>query len=69
MFKHTEEDRNNEFVIPLDVDELENSVADDVQDSRKRKNPFEGLLSYPNEFDPGVLVINHLVFTFCYLLF
>jgi len=34
MFKHTEEDRNNDFVIQLDVDELENSVADDVQKSR-----------------------------------
>ena len=33
-FKHTEEDRNNNFVIPLVVDELENSVADDVQKSR-----------------------------------
>ncbi|KEH25439.1 hypothetical protein MTR_6g023085 [Medicago truncatula] len=43
MFKHTEEDRNNDFVIPLDVDELENSVADDVQESRNRKTPFEGV--------------------------
>jgi len=57
MFKHTEEDGKNDFVIPVDVDELENSVADDVQESRKRKNPFEGWLSYPNEFDPGVLMI------------
>ncbi|AES61882.1 hypothetical protein MtrunA17_Chr1g0196621 [Medicago truncatula] len=42
MFKHTEEDGKNDFVIPVDVDELENSVADDVQESKKRKNPFEG---------------------------
>ncbi|KAK2457321.1 hypothetical protein P8452_04144 [Trifolium repens] len=42
MFKHTEEEKKNDFVIPLDVDELENSVTDDVQQSRKRKNPFEG---------------------------
>ncbi|XP_058742169.1 uncharacterized protein LOC131614621 [Vicia villosa] len=31
-----------DFGIPLDVDELENSVADNGQGSRKRKNPFEG---------------------------
>ncbi|MCI35618.1 hypothetical protein A2U01_0056839, partial [Trifolium medium] len=53
MFKHTEEERKNDF--PVDVDELENSVADDVQQARKRKNPFEGLPSYPSEFEPGVL--------------
>ncbi|PNX86556.1 hypothetical protein L195_g043511, partial [Trifolium pratense] len=55
MFKQTEEERKNDFVIPLDVDELENSVADDVQQSRKRKNPFEGLPSYPIESETGVL--------------
>jgi hypothetical protein len=61
MFKHTEEEKKNDFVIPLDVDELENSVADDVQQSRKRKNPFEGLPSYPSGFKPGVLKVNCLL--------
>ncbi|KAI5399322.1 uncharacterized protein LOC127091148 [Lathyrus oleraceus] len=42
MFKHTEEEGKCDFVLPLDVDQLENSVANDRQESRKRKNPFEG---------------------------
>lgn len=50
MFKHTDEDGKSDFVIPFDVDELEHSVTDNVQESRKRKNPFEGLHSYPNEY-------------------
>ncbi|WVY96010.1 hypothetical protein V8G54_028161 [Vigna mungo] len=40
-FKHTEEDKKN-FVSEIGVDELENSVADTNQDSKKRKTPFEG---------------------------
>lgn len=50
MFKHTKEEGKSDFIIPIDVDELENSVADDIQESRKRKNPFEGLPSSLNEF-------------------
>lgn len=64
MFKHTEEDGKSDFVIPVDVDELESSVADEVQESRKRKNPFEGLLSYPNEFDPWVPIIYYFYWKF-----
>ncbi|KAK7356493.1 hypothetical protein VNO80_15766 [Phaseolus coccineus] len=40
-FKHTEEDKRD-FVRQIGVDELENSVADDNQDSKKRKIRFEG---------------------------
>ncbi|QCE07747.1 hypothetical protein DEO72_LG9g2767 [Vigna unguiculata] len=40
-FKHTEEDKRN-FVGEIGVDELENSVVDNNQDSKKRKTPFEG---------------------------
>ncbi|CAK8572901.1 unnamed protein product [Lathyrus sativus] len=43
MFKHTEKEGKCDFVLPLDVDELENSVANDRQESRKRKNLFEGV--------------------------
>ncbi|XP_061337493.1 uncharacterized protein LOC133284491 [Gastrolobium bilobum] len=39
-FKHTE-DEKEDFVSPFGVDELENSVADDIQESKKRKNPFQ----------------------------
>lgn len=45
-FKHTEEDKGD-LVSEIDVGQLENSVADDVQESKKRKAPFEGLLSPP----------------------
>ncbi|KAK7391587.1 hypothetical protein VNO78_20004 [Psophocarpus tetragonolobus] len=40
-FKRTEEDKG-ELVCQIGDDELENSVADDVQESKKRKAPFEG---------------------------
>lgn len=40
-FKHTDEEKGD-FVSPFGVDELKNSVADDIEESRKRKNPFEG---------------------------
>ncbi|CAI8613516.1 unnamed protein product [Vicia faba] len=50
-----------DFVPPLDLDELGNSVAGDGQGARKRKNPFEGLDSYPNELEHA--------FWLCYLLF
>ncbi|KAK8467699.1 hypothetical protein PHAVU_007G134400 [Phaseolus vulgaris] len=39
-FKHTEEDKRD-FVRQIGVDELENSVADNNQDSKKRKIRFE----------------------------
>ncbi|KAK7268662.1 hypothetical protein RIF29_21367 [Crotalaria pallida] len=39
-FKQTDEEKRD-LVILLDVDDLENSVAEDIQESRKRKNPFE----------------------------
>jgi hypothetical protein len=55
MFKHTEEEKKNDFVIPLDVDELENSVADDVQQSRKRKNHLKVCLLIPVDLSPGFL--------------
>jgi hypothetical protein len=52
-----EEERKNEFVIPLDVDELENSVTDNVPQSRK--NPFEGLPSFiPVNLSPGFLKLS-----------
>ncbi|CAI8601060.1 unnamed protein product [Vicia faba] len=50
-----------DFVPPLDLDELGNFVAGDGQGARKRKNPFEGLDSYPNELEHA--------FWLCYLLF
>ncbi|KAG4983793.1 hypothetical protein AAZX31_10G182100 [Glycine max] len=40
-FKHTEEDKRD-FVDQIEVGELENSVAEDIQESNKRKTPFEG---------------------------
>ncbi|KAK7343976.1 hypothetical protein VNO77_13142 [Canavalia gladiata] len=40
-FKHTEEDKGD-FVSQIDIGELENSVAGDIQESKKRKNPCEG---------------------------
>ncbi|TKY51801.1 hypothetical protein E2542_SST23320 [Spatholobus suberectus] len=40
-FKHTEEDKGD-FVSQIVVGELEDSVADDIQESKKRKAPFEG---------------------------
>jgi len=49
-FKHTEEDKRN-FVGEIGFDELENSVVDNNQDSKKRKTPFEGSLPCPNKFD------------------
>ncbi|KAE9589787.1 hypothetical protein Lal_00021582 [Lupinus albus] len=36
------DDEKGDFVDPLVVDELENAVAGDIQESRKRKNPFAG---------------------------
>ena len=49
-FKHTDEEKED-FAGPLWADELENSVADDIQESRKRKDPFDGLPFHPNKFD------------------
>ncbi|XP_020222856.1 uncharacterized protein LOC109805246 [Cajanus cajan] len=40
-FKHTEEDKED-FVSQIAFGELENSVGDDIQESKKRKAPFEG---------------------------
>ncbi|XP_057428063.1 uncharacterized protein LOC130721315 [Lotus japonicus] len=46
-FKHTGEEEEKEgggedLVSPFGVDEMENPVVDDIQELRKRKNPFEG---------------------------
>ncbi|KAL2325031.1 hypothetical protein Fmac_024089 [Flemingia macrophylla] len=40
-FKPTKEDKGD-FVSQIDFGELENSVGDDIQESKKRKAPFEG---------------------------
>ncbi|RDX64975.1 hypothetical protein CR513_56406, partial [Mucuna pruriens] len=40
-FKHNEEEKGD-FVSQIGVGELENLVADDFQESKKRKAPFEG---------------------------
>ncbi|CAL0321181.1 unnamed protein product [Lupinus luteus] len=40
-FKKSDEEKGD-FVDPLVVDELENAVAGDTQESRKRRNPFAG---------------------------
>ncbi|KAF7837326.1 uncharacterized protein G2W53_005808 [Senna tora] len=40
-FKHTDKEKED-FISPSGFNETENSVMDDVQDSMKRKNPFEG---------------------------
>jgi len=54
-FKHTEEDKRD-FVSQIGVVELENSVADNNQDSKKRKILFKGLPPCPDKFDlSGVL--------------
>ncbi|CAI8592193.1 unnamed protein product [Vicia faba] len=50
-----------DFVPPLDLDELGNSVAGDGQGARKRKNPFEGLDSYPNELEHRVLALLFII--------
>lgn len=52
-FKHTEEDKRD-FVDQIEVGELENSVAEDIQESNKRKTPFEGLSSPSYQIWPGV---------------
>ncbi|XP_028773565.1 uncharacterized protein LOC114730620 [Neltuma alba] len=41
-FKHNDEEKGD-FIGPSGVNETENSVEDDTQDSRKRKNSFAGL--------------------------
>ncbi|KAI9115015.1 hypothetical protein K1719_014028 [Acacia pycnantha] len=41
-FKHNDEEKGD-FIGPNGVNETENSVEDDMQDSRKRRNPFVGL--------------------------
>ena len=55
-FKHTDEEKED-FVGPLCADELENSVADDIQESRKRKDPFEGLPFHTNKFDIYFIIL------------
>ncbi|KAK7278549.1 hypothetical protein RJT34_23579 [Clitoria ternatea] len=40
-FKHTEEDKVD-FVSQIDIGQLENSLVGDIQESKKRKHPFEG---------------------------
>lgn len=47
-FKHIDEEKGD-FIGPNDGNETEISVANGMQDTRKRKNPFEGLPSYPNK--------------------
>lgn len=66
LFKYTKEEGRGDFVNPMGGDELENSLADDIQESRRWNNPFEGLPSYPNEFELGLLKTIDLVL--CYLL-
>lgn len=68
MFKHTEEEGKCDFVLPLDVDQLENSVANDRQESRKRKNPFEGLDFYSDVFEHAVFKINYLVLALLFVI-
>ncbi|XP_054805326.1 uncharacterized protein LOC129308280 [Prosopis cineraria] len=41
-FKHNDEEKGD-FIGPSGVNETENSVEDDMQESRKRKNAFAGL--------------------------
>jgi len=62
-FKHTEEDKRD-FVRQIGVDELENSVADNNQDSKKRKIRFEGLPPpvLTNLTFPGFLKVKFSVF-------
>ncbi|KAI4338289.1 hypothetical protein L6164_016631 [Bauhinia variegata] len=38
-FKHTDEENHDS---PSSINEVENSVVDDIQESKKRKDPFEG---------------------------
>ena len=49
-FKHTDQEQG-EFIAPYCDDEGQCSVVNDVPESRKRKNPFEGWPSYPTILD------------------